>query len=390
MLFRLRNRWKVLGFLLLAFGSSQTVQVSELDSKAVITKGEEYKKRDDLTSRADLLAAYGWKTPEQQEALCQLLKYAGVELDLENLQDQQPTEELLIWLLSLINETQAKFWNRQGGKERWEISPLRWMKDHCAQVWPSLGKLGCLHAVEPEIGSCGTVCVLGASKYRMESRLRFLVNLMRQQKLCPTQLILLSGERLATRDSESKKVDGTEEELELIAKRYGRASWEKVTEMDILRFLVEKEPNFANLEIVVVDTPAHQRPDGTVQRPTTQSTIERWLDQHPLPEKVFFISNQPYVQYQSSVIGVALRGHPNGEKCEMNVIGEAFIPNATPSEENVKQGVEALGSLIRAKALLILLDKRVELTQSMVDEFRKIYNDPASLAAVESLKAKDY
>lgn len=334
-----------------------------------------------LKSRADLLAAYGWTMEAQQQAFCHLLKSATVELDVTDLNKPQTTEEILSWLLTLIRETQAKFWNRQGGKERWQVGPLPWMQQNKDKTWTCLTQLGFVEAVTPASGSTGTVCILGASKGRMLARLQFLKTLIQDHKIQPKCIVLLSGERLV-----SEKIDGSPEELQKIAVAFDHKSWHEVTEMDILRYLVSQDPFFKAFEVIPVDTKATLNAEGAPCRPTTQSTVATWLAQNPQPGSVFFISNQPHVNPQEAgILSVFMANHTKG--FEIKTVGAAFQHEGFPSAEAIKQGVEAIGGTLRALAPLILRKHEVSIPPSLRGEFQKMYqNDPYLTALLQELE----
>lgn len=371
------NKGLLLGSALLCFFSACQRGGVEHRATAVSLPAEA---PNEITSRSDLLAAYGWTTPAQQRALCQLLQHASVQIETDQLDKKLALEENLTWLLRLIRETQAKFWNRQGGKERWQVGPLPWMEIHKQSSWACLKTLGFVQAVEPTQGAQGTVCLLGASKGRMQARLQFLKGLVQSGKLQPKTLVLLSGERFVT-----EKIDGSREELERIAQRFQRESWQKVTEMDVLRYLINQDHFFRSFKVVVVDVGAHKNPDGRTTRPTTQSTVAAWLAQHPQNGPVFFISNQPHVQAQDAGIR-SVFASTQTQGFEVYTLGEAFAPKVEPTAEMVKQGVEALGGTLRTLAPVILARQGITLPTSLKEEFSRLYqNDPYLTVIVQSL-----
>ena len=372
---RFRQEFLLGGILLWSFGIGQCTVVEQQAPIAALQK----EVTQQPISRADLFKAYGWTKPDQQKALCQLLKFASVQVDTTHLEKEWPQEEILNWLLELIRETQAKFWNRAGGKERWQVGPLSWMVNNTNASWDCLKTLGFVSAVEPKNGSRGTVCLLGAAKGRMQARLQFLKELINRGKLQVEKLVLLSGERLVT-----EKVDGSREELEKIAHFSHKDSWEKVTEMDILRYLVDQDPELKKLPIVVVDTKAQQKSDGTWARPTTQSTVAKWLEESPADGPVYFISSQPHVQPQTAGILSVFKAKkmPDGE---IQTIGAEFAAE-TPTAQMVKQGAEALGGALRAMAPMVLARLGIALPNKIKEDFVELYkNDPYLLAIVERL-----
>ena len=78
-----------------------------------------------------------------------------------------------------------------------------------------------------------------------------------------------------------------------------------------------------DVEVVFINTPPILMADSTLKRPATDDTIREWIKQeHPEPGRCLFLSSQPYVSYQDTVVRQAL---PQGSSIE--TIGPACNPN---------------------------------------------------------------
>ena len=183
----------------------------------------------------------------------------------------------------------------------------------------------------------------------MENRLAYVATLIQAGRLKTQNLILLGGEHYVTQG-----VDGTLQELEELAQKWGKHNWEQLTEMDLLknvydRSALSKDPA---LKVHVINTPQSVTPDGQRLRPTTQSTIvalSTWQKQSPSLKKIMFVSNQPYVHYQEAVIRLALKEQKSPIQAE--IIGEGF-ENTQGQTIGLLMG--ALGSYLWAALPLFL------------------------------------
>lgn len=164
--------------------------------------------RGSLAHVSDVLAAYGWTSQEEQNAFVRLCERAHVDLDALNA--NLSPKEAVHFILKLVNETQKKFRNRQQGQERWETSPLAWMEQNVSGTLSDLKDLGVQAAVSPAKNAHGVICILGAARERMASRLMF-VHKLSKQGFKVDQVALISGARSV--DSGPKKIDGTPDEL---------------------------------------------------------------------------------------------------------------------------------------------------------------------------------
>ena len=97
----------------------------------------------------------------------------------------------------------------------------------------------------------------------------------------------------------------------------------------------------------VIDTPA-----GDLPRPTTQTTILeliKWLKHYDEIKNIIFVSNQPFVKYQESIISSVFKIHD----ASINV--EVVGPEVLFTEREVQPIIEALGSYIWVQTPTALL-----------------------------------
>jgi hypothetical protein len=82
------------------------------------------------------------------------------------------------------------------------------------------------------------------------------------------------------------------------------------TECEMMKVILAQTKlpiDMKNILVVVVNSPQVKMPNGAARRATTADTISDWLKTSPAaPGKCLFVSNQPYVGYQNSVVQLLL------------------------------------------------------------------------------------
>jgi hypothetical protein len=194
-------------------------------------------------------------------------------------------------LKSIMRVTQQHW--LQATKERWHFEPRE--EYRLNYLFPFLQKLGCIDAILAQEKVYDYALVLGGYYTRIKARLAHLAKEW-ERGVRFKQLIFLTGERF---------LDSVTESLLF-------PLGEKATETDLMRHLFKEHPLFDKLPLTVVDTAGTRGQKGW-QRPTTKDTILKWLKSAPMPGKCLFISSQPFVKYQHSVICSAL---PDTFSCE--------------------------------------------------------------------------
>ena len=75
----------------------------------------------------------------------------------------------------------------------------------------------------------------------------------------------------------------------------------------MLQFWQRQAPDaLKKLPFTLIDTPGKKNKEGCFSRPTTKDTVLKWLSFSPRPGKCLFISSQPFIGYQHSVISTYL------------------------------------------------------------------------------------
>lgn len=194
-------------------------------------------------------------------------------------------------LASIVEGTQKK-WLRPAGKERWETTDLD--ADKRVKVLELAEQIGFIDEVRPTETQYDYVLLLGATVFRMEARLNYMVKLWKEGVQFK-HVVILTGMRPLDTKVEQKIAD-TESEA-------ARILWS------------ECELNF--LPVSFIEAPMN----GSL-RPTTQDTIIAWQDEFPEPGRCLFISNQPYCFYQGAVVDLNL-----SDEFPHETVGEAANPS---------------------------------------------------------------
>lgn len=205
-------------------------------------------------------------------------------------------------LSSIVEKTQ-KQWLRAAGKERWEIDEM--FPEKRAEALALLDTLGCIAEVKPTHTHYDYAVVLGTTVQRVRTRLQYLINLHNAGVQC-NKIIVLGSERpldamlehatvlldcnngfLACKPNWSLKSDAPKTETEMMKMVYDQA---------------ELPDSFANIPVTFIDTRMIKNDNGTLRRPSTGDTIHSWLATNPEEGSCLFISNNPFIGYQDSVV----------------------------------------------------------------------------------------
>jgi len=318
-----------------------------------------YRSHSHQYSFNNVLDCYGWTTHAQKDAVRGLFEDASVVLDNrvneQAFSERRTREQITHDIVAMVQETQQKLFFRAGGKERWEIDPLHWMVQQKENIQHRLKVLGFVDEVKPaQQNSFDAICILGGSRSRMVERINY-ANILLENGVQSSCIILLGGERYVTTN-----VDGTQEELEAIAKKYNITDWRDVTETQLIDDAYKNSSLSAkSLPAYLIDTPARDLP-----RPTTQTTIMEllsWLQEHPEVKSILFVSCQPYVLYQKAIIGAIL-----GEQ-KSSIVFDVAGPCVT-EDATIQTMVEAFGSYLWAAAPLVFAKLSIEITDPLAQQ----------------------
>ena len=299
------------------------------------------------------LNSYGFKTTKQKEALRFLMQKSGIK-DTNALLDSTASNPnaLSKTILDFVRETQDKFTVRTGKQERWDVQTSDWMKDSAQQpkILEALTTLNMMDAVAPTFKKRDVICILGASRSVMVSRLDYAGDLFVEDKLPSHWLVLLAGERYVTADKNGVSVDGSEQELAAIGDKLGK-NVAAITETDLMRTAYQASKLYNKLPTVVIDTPRRDLP-----RPTTETTVTElcdWLKKHPEVKSITFVSNQPHVDYQKAIISQVFERQ--GVSIKFEVIGSVYNASVVSNDaDKINYILQALGSRIWASTPEVL------------------------------------
>jgi hypothetical protein len=179
----------------------------------------------------------------------------------------------------------------QAGKERWEMKLSHEKKK--GEAFPILLRLKCIRSIYPKKPHYDYALVLGAPGKTMERRLDYLFSQW-LNGVTFDQIVLLTGQRDLNPTLESFP-EGLTSETELFV------------------HLMENHPLKWVAPYTVVDSPKSLQEDGSLRRPTTESTVCDWLLTKPRAGLCLAISSQPFVGYQEAVVRCFL---PDGFEVE--------------------------------------------------------------------------
>lgn len=195
-----------------------------------------------------------------------------------------------------VKQTQDQ-WLRKPGQERWDIEKYTIQNEQ--ELWTVFSKLGLCDAAKPQYQEYEHALILGALFKRIADRMQYLVDLWKQGTRFKS-IVMLGGARPV--------VEAQGENLESYLAWLGQESLDQnlpETETDVLKFVydhIDMPEEMKALPVVFVDVPMLQNSSGSLRRPTTGDTIEWWLKTDPTPGRCLFVSSQPYVGYQQSVV----------------------------------------------------------------------------------------
>lgn len=316
-----------------------------------------------------VLDAYGFPDIQQKEALKDLFKQAEIIPSNSSWEEVFPTrkseDELVPDILKMIEETQEKLWIRKNSQEtktqeRWETKPLEWMELNKEKTLLNLEKLGLVKEIRPTIKNTDAICILGSTRTSMEGRIQYAETLIKEG-LITKNIILLAGERYVT-----EGIDGTQNELMEIASKLQVSDWEELTETQLITNSYESsELAQRKLPHHVIDTPS-----GELPRPTTQTTIMElisWLKEHQDIQDIIFISEQPYVKYQSAIINSIFESQ--NVHIRIEIVGSySHLPIGT------KEIIEGLGSYLWAVTPILLSRMNITTEDPKIKQsFKKLY-----------------
>lgn len=198
-------------------------------------------------------------------------------------------------LADIVTQTQ-RFWLRKPGQERWDIE--QYVTDNESEIRSVFEEMSMCGEIKPKLQEYDYVLILGGLFGRMTARLQHTIDLFKQGVRFK-KIVLLGSARPA--------VATQGETLQKYLEWSGQSELEGVepqTEADMLKFIYQYSAmpdQMRQLPMQVIDVPMLGQ-EGALRRPTTGDTITWWLQTDPQPGTCLFVSSQPYVGYQDSVV----------------------------------------------------------------------------------------
>ncbi len=197
-------------------------------------------------------------------------------------------------------------WLRPPDKERWQLEErvLEHSEETSQKLRFLLKNLGYVEQVDAHYKQYDYSVVLGATASTMRKRCAYLLEQW-NNGVRWNVLVFLGGARPLDPERESPdSILGHDNKLPVCpAWQLNRQVLK--TESDMIRLLwdsLDLPPGLAQVPVFFIDTPLQIRSDGSMRRPTTADTLYDWLKLCPKAGKCLFISSQPQVGYQESVI----------------------------------------------------------------------------------------
>lgn len=224
----------------------------------------------------------------------------------------------------LIKMTQRELFARKPGEERWQMPTGAWIEnaDNKEAIQAIISNLELRNEVRPKNLKPDVVCVLGATttsvRFRMNYAKILIDSAKEDERVCPTILCSLSGERVAT-----KEVDGGEAYVKLVAEK-NHIALEEVTEGhlmdDVYRSMrgeINKQSPFSMLPYQNIYTP---KPTGKARPDAIDTSTElcRQIKNKKIKNKhneaieiksILFISSAPHIKTHEESLRTVFKEH---------------------------------------------------------------------------------
>lgn len=174
-----------------------------------------------------------------------------------------------------MNAHAQAHWLRKPGQERWHMDPSM-HQAKANQIIASLKLLGMIDRIDPSIPTPYAM-ILGATVYRMRTRMQHMIELIDAGTFNPKQIVVLTGDR---------PLDSIQEpESLLLDKAFIRSDWQcpeslPTNESEAAKFVwdqLQKSDRVNRISIVFLPTPMLEK-NGKIVRPTTEDSLKTWLN----------------------------------------------------------------------------------------------------------------
>jgi hypothetical protein len=202
------------------------------------------------------------------------------------------------------------------------------------RIVASLKKLGMIDRIDPSIQTSDYAMVLGATVYRMRTRMQHMIELIDTGTFTPKQIVILTGDR---------SLDPTQEpESLLLDKTFIRGDWcpesLPTNESEAAKFVwnqLQKSDRVKNIPIVFVTTPMLEK-NGKIVRPTIVDTLETWLKTSPNIGSIIAFSDNPHTQYQQETMKPTLiKSGWFKHNDTLETVGLAFTPQDNDEKKSL-------------------------------------------------------
>lgn len=170
--------------------------------------------------------------------------------------------------------------------ERWDKqqeTPLfAWIHENQTLLVDDLKAFGMIDAVVPNQKDFTYALVMGATKKSVTARFEYLAELL-EQGYTFKYIVLLGGVR-ELRDVEKENLPAPIQ-----------------TEAQMMEYVYGQIPTFKDQHMILVNAPMIQKADGTLTRPTTDSTLVHFAQEAPEEGSCLVISGNPYNVRQTKV-----------------------------------------------------------------------------------------
>lgn len=198
-------------------------------------------------------------------------------------------------LSDIVNKTQTA-WLRKPGTERWEIDKL--ITEHNAELKTLFHAMKMYDEFKPTTKHYTHLLVLGALFKRMDQRFTHAIELYKSG-IHFDNIVLLAGARPA--------VAQQGENIQTFLNYSKLQTLENIpqTETEMLQFIytyASMPEAMRKIPVQIINAPMQTTTSGKLTRPTTADTFIEWIKTNPKLGNCLAISNQPYIEYQQSVI----------------------------------------------------------------------------------------
>jgi hypothetical protein len=184
---------------------------------------------------------------------------------------------------------------RPQGLERWELASIGESK----RAWyiEQFKKLFFIDGIKATKNHYTYALIFGATIQGMRERLIYLLSMLTHEGIIVDHIVFLVGQRARDEKRESEEVLFTEDPRLPFSTDWVKPVTLPKTETDLARLIIAQSDIPAEIKerIIIIDAPMIQKLDGTYTRPTTDSTVQVWLETNPEPGSTVCISSQPHV-----------------------------------------------------------------------------------------------